>query len=458
MFFPARIQYLNDGVYTAWSVLYWTEGALRYEWNCGLEYATQTAHDYGENLIALATIDQEYAHDNIRQLVFLVESLVDLRKTYQDHQFALSIRRGDTRWILEQICREQGIGMIVASASYVRYFRDILEDLARSVSIPVVLVDDASLVPPWITSDHAEYAAYTLRKKYWQTVQKIPVEIPEVYEVTSLSVGDDLDQVLSSLWYSQYVEKLSWLNLFPGGASIANVRWCDFLNQHLSDYDELRNNPLRGATSGLSSYFHFGCISPLQIFHDLRDEQERYAGFLEECFVRRELAINMWYYEPHPDTWECLPDWVIKTLDEDRERQAREQMILQFWNIDTAMTPEQYWLEDLVNAKTDDPLWNAAQRELVSTGKIHGYVRMYWGKQLLRWFTDWREAYRVGVYLNDRFAVDGCSPNGYTGIAWCFGKHDRPFPPKKTHYGLVRSMTFGGMKKKFDVTSYIAIW
>jgi deoxyribodipyrimidine photo-lyase len=85
-------------------------------------------------------------------------------------------------------------------------------------------------------------------------------------------------------------------------------------------------------------------------------------------------------------------------------------------------------------------------------------MRMYWWKQLLRWFHDWRKAYTIGVFLNDTYAVDGCSPNGYTGIAWCFGKHDRPFPPKKVHYWLIRSMTAKGMQRKFDTESYIKRW
>jgi deoxyribodipyrimidine photo-lyase len=152
-----------------------------------------------------------------------------------------------------------------------------------------------------------------------------------------------------------------------------------------------------------------------------RTEENSIAVFLEELLVRRELAINMWHYNLNYNNWRCLPDWVIKTLDEER---AKAPMALL----------DEYTLDDLQHGKTHDPLWNAAQKQLIKTGKIHGYVRMYWGKQLLRWFHDWRKAYEIGVILNDTYAIDGCSPNGYTGIAWCFGKHDRPFPPKKIHY------------------------
>ncbi len=144
--------------------------------------------------------------------------------------------------------------------------------------------------------------------------------------------------------------------------------WNGFKKEKLEHYDTKRNNPNEENTSLLSPYLHFGCISPLQIYYELHSETKKpnILAFLEECLVRRELAINMWYYEKHPDQWNCLPDWVIKTLDEDRERQT------------SLLTHDEYSLDDLRNGKTEDPLWNAAQHELVKTGKIHGYVRMYW--------------------------------------------------------------------------------
>lgn len=454
MFDSRRIQHLNDAQYKSWNILYWTEWALRTEWNCGLAYSSEYALQKKQKLIPLITIDSEYQHENIRQLIFLIESIDELRTSYHDVGLTLSVIYGKTREIIEKIVKKNDIGMIVASATYVRYFRDILTHFTNTLSIPVVLVDDASLLPPWIASDHVEYGAYTLRKKYWNTVTMLSTE-KNIHptKVECLKIGDDTDKILSAAWYQKYISELSilsqWhLNKFLGGSSHAQKLWKKFQNEKLPHYDTARNNPNEENTSLLSPHLHFGCISPLQIYYELHSEAKKphILAFLEECLVRRELAINMWYYEKHPDQWKCLPDWVIKTLDEDREKQT------------SLLTQNEYSLDDLRHGRTEDPLWNAAQHELVRTGKIHGYVRMYWGKQLLRWFRDWKKAYWIGVYLNDTYAVDGCSPNGYTGIAWCFGKHDRPFPPKKTHYGLVRSMTFGGMKKKFDVEKYIKHW
>lgn len=304
-------------------------------------------------------MDPDYAHENIRQLIFLTQSLVDLRKTYKKHHLSLSIIGGKTESVLQKICKEQTIGVIVASASYVRYFHTILIKLAQSLEIPVILVDDASLLPPWIASDHAEYGAYTLRKKYWKKVENLPLEIPEVHHVTCTFAGDDLDKILRSQWYKNYLKNTPNTDSYPGGESAAQSRWETFQSE-MSRYNTERNDPNADATSHLSPALHFGCISPLQIFHDLRDKPSTIsAGFLEECFVRRELAINMCHYDRHPDSWKCLPDWVIKTLDHESGRTQ------------ASLLNESYNIEELIACDTDDHLWNAAQRELMMTGKIH---------------------------------------------------------------------------------------
>ncbi len=119
------------------------------------------------SLLPLITIDCEYAHENVRQLVFLMESIHNLETAYQKNNTPLNVLYGHTKQILEKVIQENDIGMIVASASYTRFFDTILREIAVTGNIPVILIDDASVLPPWIASDHEEYAAYTLRKKYW---------------------------------------------------------------------------------------------------------------------------------------------------------------------------------------------------------------------------------------------------------------------------------------------------
>jgi deoxyribodipyrimidine photo-lyase len=108
----------------------------------------------------------------------------------------------------------------------------------------------------------------------------------------------------------------------------------------------------------------------------------------------------------------------------------------------------------LENAQTHDPYWNAAQRELLVTGKMHNYMRMYWGKKLIEWTPDPETAYYLMMYLNDKYELDGRDPNSFAGIAWCFGKHDRPWQSRPI-FGSVRYMNSAGLERKFDMIRYV---
>ena len=159
--------------------------------------------------------------------------------------------------------------------------------------------------------------------------------------------------------------------------------------------------------------------------------------FLEELVVRRELSMNFVYYNPRYNSFEGLPDWAQHTLLERRE-DPREYM---------------YSREELEAARTHDPYWNAAQREMMVTGKMHGYMRMYWGKKILEWMANPKQAYSTALYLNNKYELDGRDANGFAGVAWCFGKHDRPWG-RRAVFGSVRYMSEAGLKRKFDVAQY----
>jgi len=90
---------------------------------------------------------------------------------------------------------------------------------------------------------------------------------------------------------------------------------------------------------------------------------------------------------------------------------------------------------------------------MVNTGKMHGYMRMYWGKKILEWSTEPEKAFQKALYLNNKYELDGRDPNGFAGVAWCFGKHDRPWVTRPI-FGNVRFMSFEGLRRKFDADAY----
>jgi deoxyribodipyrimidine photo-lyase len=229
--------------------------------------------------------------------------------------------------------------------------------------------------------------------------------------------------------------------LLNGGEEEAERLLRDFIENKLMGYDSDRNDPSLDGTSQLSAYLHFGNISPVRIaLAALKRDRTLAEPFLEELIVRRELSFNFVRNNPHYDSFKCLPNWAVKTLRE-HEKDKRTSL---------------YKLTELENALTLDPAWNAAQLELLHTGRIHGYMRMYWGKKILEWTASPEEAYETAIRLNDKYELDGRDPNGYAGVAWCFGKHDRPWAQGPV-FGTVRRMTQSGLRRKFDLEAYICL-
>jgi deoxyribodipyrimidine photo-lyase len=246
-----------------------------------------------------------------------------------------------------------------------------------------------------------------------------------------------------------------------GGPGEASRVLATFVRERLARYAEDRNHPDRDATSGLSPYLHFGHISPHEVLAALalhegwspRDVASRATGsragwwgmgasaeaFLDQLVTWRELGYNMASLGEGIDRFESLPGWAQRTLAE----HAADPR------------PHLYGREALEAGKTHDPIWNAAETQLVREGRIHNYLRMLWGKKILEWSASPHDALDVALELNDRYALDGSDPNSYSGILWVFGRYDRPWGPERPIFGTVRYMTSASTARKLDLRSYL---
>jgi deoxyribodipyrimidine photo-lyase len=246
--------------------------------------------------------------------------------------------------------------------------------------------------------------------------------------------------------FTKLDRKVGPVDSFTGGTHAALKRLSEFVRLELKHYENARNHPELKGTSRLSPYLHFGNIGPLTVALAVEEAVKQGkvpagAGekFLDELIGWRELAVLFVRHEPNYDNWECAAPWARKTLIE-HAGDAR---------------PYRYSPKQLERGETGDELWNAAQREMVVTGWMHGYMRMYWGKKILEWAPDPATAFDWAVRLNDRYELDGRDPNGYAGIAWAIvGRHDRPWFNRPV-FGLVRTMTEASTSKKFDAARYI---
>ncbi|MFG0262936.1 MAG: deoxyribodipyrimidine photolyase, partial [Novipirellula sp. JB048] len=246
-----------------------------------------------------------------------------------------------------------------------------------------------------------------------------------------------------------------------GGSKAARLRLNRFLNKKLARYNQDRNHPDAQATTGLSPYLHFGQISAHEIVdkllaHEawtpdqLGDVNGKNHGFwntsasaealLDQLLTWRELSFNRTFREPDRyDRFETLPQWALKTLDKHRADERREL----------------YTLEQFEAAATGDPLWNAAQRELLRDGVMQNYMRMLWGKKILHWSPTPERALHIMIELNNKYALDGRDPNSYSGIFWTLGRFDRAWGPERPIFGSVRYMSSDSARRKLRLDRYL---
>ena len=303
------------------------------------------------------------------------------------------------------------------------------------------------VVPVAVVSEKAEYAARTIRPKihrhlenYLSELGPIEIKYPSVnYRIKGIDLAD-IGKLLAKMDLDRSVSPVS--TLFKGGTSQAVRRFDEFVRRRLKNYDRHSNQPQTDDVSHMGPYLHFGQISPLYLsLRILRSaHSSRAAGdaFLEELIVRRELAVNFAKYTPNYDSYACLPDWARKTLAKHR-RDKREHI---------------YSRRQLENAATHDPYWNASMLEMKTTGFMHNYMRMYWGKKILEWSPTPQKAFQITVAINNKYFLDGRDPNSYAGVAWIYGVHDRAWQERPI-FGKTRYMAASGLERKCDIAAYV---
>jgi deoxyribodipyrimidine photo-lyase len=424
-------------------VIYWMQASQRVELNHALEYAIREANRLNLPLLVYFQIVDNFPEANERHYFFMLQGLREVREKLEDMniQLIVSYQPGNYPDLLSL---SQNAALVVTDCGYLQFQRQWRQQYAGKVNCSMVQVESDVIVPATTASSKEEYSAATIRRKI--TSKFNDYLVPLNSSTPNLSSLDfrfssfpcrDIPQAVSKLKIDGSVKPSSF---YQGGTEAAKKHLQDFLKHKISYFHRLRNDPSQEYVSNLSPYLHFGQISPL--FVALKAMQQDSGGtdvFLEELIIRRELAINFVHYNPLYMSFDCLPGWVKKTLQK-HEGDPREYL---------------YSLDEFEQAKTHDPYWNAAQMEMVITGKMHGYMRMYWGKKILEWSRTPEEAYRITLYLNNKYELDGRDPNGFAGVAWCFGKHDRPWVERPI-FGNVRYMNANGLKRKFNIDAYAA--
>jgi deoxyribodipyrimidine photo-lyase len=441
-----RVQFLNESYPRRGRfVLYWMQQSQRAFGNHALEFAIREANRLKLPVVVGLGITRRFPEAQERHYAFMLEGLRETEAALRERGIKLAVRLSPPP--LAALDLAAGAAVLVVDRGYLRIQRRWRERVAREAPCRVIQVESDVVVPVETVSGKEEYAARTIRPKIERELGRFLKPLrhtrPKRDSLDSKLAGIDLsdtDRLLARLRVGRRALRVPDA---PGGTAVARRLLTRFIRGALKNYGEGHSDPGKGGSSGLSPYLHFGHISPLEIALAVRSargvRRAEKDAFLEELIVRRELSMNFVRYNSSYDAPDCLPDWARKTLVKHR-RDRREYV---------------YGRRALESARTHDPYWNAAQRELLLTGTMHGYMRMYWGKKIIEWSPSPEDAFATALVLNNRYQLDGRDPNSFAGVAWCFGKHDRPWKERKV-FGTVRWMSDRGLARKFDMDAYVA--
>jgi len=441
---PQRLQTLNrarcrpDGEH----VLYWMQGSQREAFNPALEHAIHRANELSLPLRVVFALTADYPEANLRHFRFMLEGLRETARHLGRRGIRFEIEPGDPAEVALRASRRAAL--VVCDRGYLPSHRAWRETLTQGATCLVEQVEGDVVVPVEVASERPEVAARTLRPRLLRHLSKFLKAVPRQEVAFPLEPGPELDVeglLATMTGLDRSVAPVE--RHFTGGPDEARRRFEEFLERGLAAWQAGRNHPHTDHVSQMSPYLHFGQVSPTWLALRAEEaagpnEQDALNAFLEQLVVRRELAFNHAVHNPTPTLWQGLPGWARQTLMEHR---ADPRAAL-------------YTEEQLLEARTHDPYWNAAMLEMRHTGYMHNYMRMYWGKKILEWTSDPEEAWARTLQFNNRFLLDGRDPVSWGSVGWVFGLHDRPWPSRPV-FGTVRSMTAGGLERKTDPRAYV---
>ena len=410
--------------------------------NPALEVAVQAANLLRKPCVVFFAPVPFYPHANLRHYHFLNQGIPAIANGLKKRGIGFVLRRYPDHYLLK-FCDQVRPALAISDENPMREPEHWREVVTKQLRVPFWTVDADVIVPSRLLVKE-QYGAYTSRPVIKRLLPEFLRPVGNTRAKVEWKMPRDLqllapDADITEGW--KLDRSVLPVDSISGGTDQALKQLKSFIKHDLANYPVDRNKPERDGTSRLSAYLHFGHIGPhtvaLAVQKSKAPKQAKEA-FLEQLIVRRELAINFVRFNPDYDNFESGAPWAHKSLAEH------------------AGDPRKIYSErQLEEAQTHDPLWNAAQRQMVMTGFMHNYVRMYWAKKILEWSKTPARAYQIAVYLNDKYELDGRDPNGYAGIAWAIvGKHDRPWFERPI-FGKVRFMSFNSTSKKFDSRSYI---
>lgn len=433
-------------------VLYWMQVYKRSTHNFALNKAIHIANELKLPLVVYEGLKYYYPWASDRLHTFIVEGVAEKRKAFAEkgirYVFFLQADSHSPKGVVAKLAKEAAV--LVTDDFPCFIIPEHNRHIAERVKIPVLAVDSNGMIPMSLLSKE-EYAARTIRPKIHRLLPDhiAPVRTPAVHvRAPELDIKCPETEVNAAgipklVAACDIDHSVAPSGIYGGGEAAARKRMRHFVDSILPKYDELRNRPEQDGCSRMSSYLHFGFISAQQIYEAVSEAHVPQAAkdaYIEELVVRRELSYNFTRHNSQYASLDAAANWAKNTMN----KHAGDKR------------PVIYTPEELEAGTTGDTLWNATQHELTGTGEIHNYMRMLWGKKIIEWTPTYEAAFALMEHLNNKYGLDGRNPNSYTGIHWCFGKHDRAWGPERPVFGTLRYLSSDSWRRKVNAKAYIA--
>ncbi len=436
---PIRNRNLNNIEYSDGIILYTMSRDQRVNDNYSLLYSIEFAKAHNTDFAVIFICQDSFLNAGEDIFEYMLAGLSDTADNFKKLNIPFYVLKGEPNQVISSLIEKNNIGMIVTDFDPLKIKQNWNASIIERINIPFIEVDAHNIVPAFVASKKQEFGAYTLRSKIQLVLPDYLIDFPTIEKEEKrleLNIPESVERVnVSKIKYKGRFD-------FQPSEAAANKALKLFISKKLNTYEEMKNFPDKDNVSNLSPYLHFGKISAQRVALEVSKssaEQINIDAFLDELIIRKELSDNFCMNNKHYDSISGFPKW------------AKDSLNKHYYDYKDNI----YNLEILENSQTHDDLWNAANNQMIKTGKMHGYLRMYWAKKILEWTPTPEIALEYAIYLNDKYSLDGRDPNGYAGIAWSIGGvHDRAWYDRPI-FGKIRYMSYNSQIKKFDAKSYI---
>jgi deoxyribodipyrimidine photo-lyase len=363
--------------------------------------ALSTAAHEAERIVPLFVFDDAIlgsAFGRPNRIAFLLDALSDLDGSLTQRGARLVLRSGDVVAETLALAGDTGAEEVFVAedaSAYAQRRQRRLEHACRGNRIALRLTPGVTVAPllSLETSSGGHYSVFTPFYRAWSRAPRRRVEpAPRRLSMpTGISQGK-----LPGL--GRLVGNSLSPELPPGGETAGRRRLASWLRSGVAGYDSGHDDLAADATSRLSPYLHFGCISPLEVAHRA-GEVAGAAPFV------RQLAWRDFFHQ----LLAARPETAHEDMRPRRGQWSGDGEALEAWK----------------KGETGYPIVDAGMRQLLREGYMHNRARLITASFLVH---DLRVDWRAGARHFFDWLVDGDVANNVGNWQWVAGTGANPRP------------------------------